>query len=74
MRKIATIGLAVLTLDVASAEEKKSKFQTCSEAYAACWFETHLAKECEKEKQWCLQTGTFANPKTKSVYMGLRRK
>ena len=74
MRKVATIGLAALTFNVASAEQKKIEFKTCSEAYAACWFDTHLRKECEKERQWCLRTGTFANPKTKAVSMGLRKK
>jgi hypothetical protein len=74
MRKVATIGLAVLTLDVASAEQKKIEFKTCSEAYSACWHEPNLRNECETERQWCLQTGTFANPKTKAVYMGLRKK
>jgi hypothetical protein len=33
-----------------------------------------LRGECEKERQWCLRTGSFANPKTKAVHMGLRKK
>jgi hypothetical protein len=74
MRKVAIIGFSVLTLDVASAKDKEIEFKTCSEAYAACWYGTHLREECEKERRWCLQTGTFANPKTKAVHMGLRKK
>jgi hypothetical protein len=47
---------------------------TCSSAYADCRTQTRMIKECETERQWCMQTGTFANPKTKTVAMGLRKK
>ena len=47
---------------------------TCSTAYNDCRTQTRMTKECEAERVWCMQTGTFANPKTKEVSMGLRKR
>jgi hypothetical protein len=48
--------------------------KSCSDAYSACASKHRLTKECEAEKQWCVQTGTFADPKTKAALTGLRKK
>jgi hypothetical protein len=71
---VVAIGVAALTLTVASAQQVQSEFKSCSEAYRACLSRTHLTDECATERQWCLQTGTFADPKTKSVSTGLQRR
>ena len=77
MRKLVLIaagvaGLAAAT--VTSAVWSQSTPGTCSRAYFECKSQTGLSKECEEERQWCMKTGTFANPKTKTVSMGLRKK
>jgi hypothetical protein len=48
--------------------------KTCSEAYSACTSKHHLPKECDAEKQWCVKTGSFADPKTKAVTSGLQKR
>jgi hypothetical protein len=69
------VCIAALTANVANAQQKQGgNFQTCSEAHLACLTRYRLPEECEKERQWCLRTGTFANPKTKAVHLGLRKK
>jgi hypothetical protein len=57
-----------------SANQQKSEPKSCSEAYVPCKSQTGLPKECEAARQWCMKTGTFADPKTKSVSMGLRKR
>ena len=78
MRKLLLIvagiaGAAGLPLTIEQAWSQ-SPPKTCSEAYSECKIKTGLSKECEEERRWCMQTGTFADPKTKSVLMGLRKK
>ena len=48
--------------------------KTCSDAYAACTKQTGMAKECETEMQWCVKTGTFADPKTKATTSDLQKR
>jgi hypothetical protein len=71
---IVGVGVAGLLVTAASAQQTQSEPKTCSDAYAPCKSQTGLPKECEAARQWCLKTGTFADPKTKSVSMGLRKK
>jgi len=52
----------------------QSGLRTCTDAYRACVEKTRLARECEAERVWCRKTGTFADPVTKSVSSGLRKK
>ena len=52
----------------------QSAFKTCTEAYRACVSKTRLAKECATEREWCTKTGTFADPVSKTVSSGLRKK
>jgi hypothetical protein len=54
--------------------QSQSAFKTCSEAYQACISKTRLAKECAAENEWCRKTGTFADPVSKSVSLGLQKK
>jgi hypothetical protein len=69
------IGIAALMASVAIAQQKQGgAFKTCSEAHAACFARYRLATECGRERQWCLQTGTFADPETKAVAIGLQKK
>jgi hypothetical protein len=69
------IGVAALVADVANAQHKPAgSFKTCSEAHWACLTRHRLPTECETEKRWCLQSGTFADPVTKTVSMGLQKK
>ena len=77
MRKLLLIlaGIAGLAgLAVATVGWSQGLPKTCSEAHYECRTKTGLPKECEVERQWCMQTGTFADPKTKAVLMGLRKK
>jgi hypothetical protein len=48
--------------------------KTCTEAYLRCKARAPATQECEEERKWCLQTGTFADPKTKEVSMDLRKR
>lgn len=48
--------------------------KTCSDAFSSCVVETHMNKECDSEKRWCLKTGSFAHPKTKTVTSGLQKR
>ena len=76
MRKLllilAIVGLAGLPVTTYAWSQSTPK--TCSDAHFQCKTKTGLSKECEEERQWCMQTGTFADPKTKTVVMGLRKK
>ena len=78
MRKLVAIGAGVAVLSaaaaLASAALSQGTSKTCSDAYFACKSQTGLAKECEDEKNWCMKTGTFADPKTKAVLSGLRKR
>ena len=49
--------------------------KSCAEAYRACGGQSAIIpKECDEQKKWCLTTGTFEDPKTKAVHMGLIKK
>ena len=49
--------------------------RTCTEAYTACTTANKaLLKECGDEKQWCIKTGTFADPKSKATTSNLQKK
>lgn len=48
--------------------------RTCTEAYLACTAKKNLAKACEDEKQWCMKTGTFADPQSKATTSNLRKR
>lgn len=78
MRRLAGICASTAALlavtSLMSVVWAQSAPKTCSDAYSACATETHLPKDCEMEKQWCLKTGTFAHPKTKTVTMGLQKR
>ena len=70
-----SIGIAAAMANPVNAQQKQGgDFKTCSEAYWACLNRYRLFTECAKERQWCLQTGTFADPVTKAVSVGLRKK
>jgi hypothetical protein len=71
---MVAISVGALTLTVASAQQAQSEFKNCTEAYWACLSRTRMKDQCATERQWCLQTGTFADPKTKSVATGLQRR
>ena len=73
MRKLLLVlaGIAGLAgLAVPTVSRSQSPPKTCSEAHYECRTKTGLSKECEDERRWCLQTGTFADPRTKAVLMG----
>lgn len=78
MRKLVMIGAGVAALSagaaVTSAAWSQGTPKTCSDAYSACKSQTGWLKECEAEKNWCMKTGTFADPKTKAVSLGLRKR
>jgi hypothetical protein len=71
---VVAFCVAALTLTVASAQQAQSEFKNCTEAYWACLSRTQMKAECAMERQWCLQTGTFADPKSKAVTTGLQRR
>jgi hypothetical protein len=49
--------------------------RSCADAYRACSGQSAIVpKECDEQKRWCLTTGTFEDPKTKAVHMGLVKK
>ncbi len=78
MRKLVMIlasaaGLSAIASLIGAAWSQSAP-GTCSEAFTSCKSQTGLAKECEAERQWCMKTGTFANPRTKAVSLGLRKK
>lgn len=69
---VALLGMAITVTAPAWAQGAP---RTCSEAYTACTSrQVNLAKDCEAEKQWCLKTGSFADPKTKSVTTNMQKK
>ena len=68
---VAGLLASAAPLDTALSQ---SAFKTCTEAYRACVSRTRLAKECATEHEWCRQTGTFADPVSKIVSSGLRKK
>jgi hypothetical protein len=78
MRRFLVIGAgaaAFLTTAFApGAVQAQGKAKSCSDAYAECTSRTQMSKECEAERAWCVKTGTFADPKTKAVLSGLRKK
>ena len=79
MRKVMVIvgaSIAGLLAEAAVTGSVRSQGapKSCSEAHAACKSQTRMSTECEAERQWCLKTGTFANPKTKSVSTGLQKR
>jgi hypothetical protein len=77
MCKPVVIGAGVAGIwigaSVASAWAQSTP-KTCTDAHAACKTLHHLPKECEAERQWCVKTGTFADPKTKAALSGLQKK
>lgn len=78
MRKYSVIGASIAGLlaavPVTSPARAQSAPKTCSEAYSACTTKYRLPKECETEKQWCVKTGTFADPKTKAINSSLQKR
>ena len=78
MRKVLAISASVAGLlaaaSVVDSAGAQSTPKTCSEAYSACTSKYRLAKECAAEKQWCVKTGSFADPKTKAVSSGLQKR
>lgn len=78
MRIPVVLGASVAGLLASAAlvdtAQSQSAFKTCTEAYRACVSKTRLAKECATENEWCRQTGTFADPVSKSVTSGLQKK
>ena len=78
MLRAVLFGLGVLTLTVAAvargAPQVGHTFKTCSQAYRSCLARSHLATECALERKWCLLTGTFVSPRTRSVHKRLQRK
>lgn len=78
MRKYSVIGASVVGLlaamPVVNPAGAQSAPKTCSEAFSACTTKHRLPKECETEKQWCVKTGSFADPKTKEVSSGLQKR
>ena len=49
--------------------------KSCTEAYRACSGQSAtVPKECDEQKKWCITTGTFEDPKTKALHMGLIKK
>ena len=77
MLKLVVTGVAGTALWMAIAASPvlpQGAPKTCSDAYAACTKQTGMAKECETEMQWCVKTGTFADPKTKAVTSDLQRR
>jgi hypothetical protein len=69
------VGASILlSTAVASAQQKSSEPKTCSEAFFACKNQNQPVADCRTELDWCKKTGTFADPKTKSVSMGLQKK
>jgi hypothetical protein len=73
---VVVIGFAGLLAAafVANSAKAQSAPKTCSEAFSACTSKHHLLKECDAEKQWCVKTGSFADPKTKAVTSGLQKR
>jgi hypothetical protein len=77
MRKLVVIGAGVAGLWAGASVTgawSQSTPKTCTDAYSACKAKHHLPKECETERQWCIKTGTFADPKTKAALSGLQKK
>ena len=78
MRRVLFISASVAGLLAAVSVTKSAGAQstpkTCSEAYSACTSKYRLPKECEAEKQWCVKTGSFADPKTKAVSTDLQKR
>ena len=77
MLKLVVTGVAGTALWIAIATSSawpQGAPKTCSDAYAACIKQARVAKECEIEQQWCVKTGTFADPKTKAVTSDLQKR
>lgn len=78
MRKVLAISASVAGLlaaaSVVDSAGAQSAPKTCSEAYSTCTSKYRLPKECDAEKQWCVKTGSFADPKTKAVSSGLQKR
>ena len=78
MHKVLVISTSIAGLlavaSVVDSAGAQSTPKTCAEAYSACTSKYHLPKECDAEKQWCVKTGSFADPKTKAVTSGLQKR
>lgn len=71
---VAALAIAGGVLVSGSAWSQKAP-KTCTEAYRACSGQSAIVpKECDEQKKWCLTTGSFEDPKTKAVHMGLVKK
>ena len=71
---VAGVAGSLAGVALTSSAWPQSAPKTCSDAYHQCRTQTGLQKECETERQWCMQTGSFADPKTKTVSMDLKKK
>jgi len=75
MRRLVVIAAGLLAAAAfTNAAMSQGKPKTCSEAQSACTSQTSLPKECAAEKDWCMKTGSFADPKTRAVSSGLKKK
>ena len=78
MRIAMVLGASLVALLASTAlvgtARSQSGPRSCSEAYQTCVSKTRMAKECSEERNWCKQTGTFADPVTKTVTSGLQKK
>jgi hypothetical protein len=66
-------GVLALAASISVAQSQGAP-KTCSEAQWACTKETNMSAACEAEKNWCIQTGAFAHPKTKALTSGLQKR
>jgi hypothetical protein len=49
--------------------------KSCTEAHRACaGTAATVPKACDEQKKWCMSTGTFEDPKTKSLHLNLIKK
>jgi hypothetical protein len=74
---IASAMLSVLaagTTFVGSAWSEKAP-RSCTDAYRACvGTSATVPKACDEQKKWCMSTGTFEDPKSKSLHLDLLKK
>jgi hypothetical protein len=62
------------TAFVGSAISQKAP-KSCSDAYRACSGPSAtVPKACDEQKKWCMSTGTFEDPKSKSLHLNLLKK
>ena len=75
MRILIAVGASIILLaTIAVAQQKQSEPKTCSDAFWVCKSQSRPVSDCQTEREWCLKTGTFADPKTKAVSMGLLKR